>query len=130
MSAIALSVWRQGQTLDLTVRPGPLGVTLNPAPAAQAIVAQRHADAVLRQSRGEVPAPLPGTRREVEAIARLFDDPERLLGPDASEERLDALASSGRLRQFDILHLATHGVLDPLFPMHSALLLAARVARR
>ena len=46
----------------------------------------------------ETPRQLPGTRREVLAIARLFDRPDTLLGSDASEQRLDALASSGRLR--------------------------------
>src|SRR5262249_40582487 len=67
------------------------------------------------------------TRREVEAIARLFEQSEVLLGPDASEARLDALASSDPqgLRRFDILHFATHGILNPQASMRSALLLTA-----
>ena len=107
-----LTVWREGRTLELTVRPGPLGVALDNQPAPVAILAQRAADEVLRRTRGPAPAPLPGSRAEVEAIARLFDRPTLLLGSDASEQRLDALAAADALRRFDILHLATHGVLD------------------
>ena len=121
----ALTVWREGKTLDLTVPPGPLGVVLDKRPAAEAIVARRDADDVLRRSRGEAPAPLPGTRREVEAIAGLFDQSETLLGPDASEERIDALAAADQLRRFDVLHLATHGAANAQLPMLSKLLLAS-----
>ena len=42
------------------------------------------------------PYSCPATSR-VLAIARLFDRPDTLLGSDASEQRLDALARSGRL---------------------------------
>jgi CHAT domain-containing protein len=70
------------------------------------------------------PAPLPGSRREVEAIARLFEQADTLLGSRASEQQLDTLAASGRLKEYAYLHLATHGVLDPQVTMHSALLLA------
>jgi CHAT domain-containing protein len=69
-------------------------------------------------------APLPGTRREVEAIARLFERADRLLGSAASEQRLEALAASGGLADCAFLHLATHGVLHPQIAMHSALILA------
>jgi CHAT domain-containing protein len=65
---------------------------------------------------------LPGTRREVEAIARLFDHPDTLLDSQASEQELDQKLASGRLREYTFVHLATHGVLDPRFAMHSALI--------
>jgi CHAT domain-containing protein len=70
------------------------------------------------------PPPLPGTRREVEAIARLFDRSDKLLGSRASEQRLEELAASGRLKEYGYLHLATHGRLDPHSALHSALILA------
>jgi CHAT domain-containing protein len=70
------------------------------------------------------PPPLPGTRREVEAIARLFDRAEKLLGSQASEQQLQELAASGHLRDYGCLHLATHGVVDPQSALHSALLLS------
>lgn len=65
-----------------------------------------------------------GTRREVEAIARLFQEPQTLLGSDASEQNLQELAASGRLRQFRFLHLATHGEMKDDLPMQSALILS------
>ena len=89
-----------------------------------ALAAQRSADEMLRRTRGPVPAPLPDSRAEVEAIARLFDRPTLLLGSDASEQQLNALAAADALRRFDVLHLATHGVLDDRVALHSALLLA------
>ncbi len=72
-------------------------------------------------------APLPGTRREVEALARLFKSDDRparsLLAADASEQELDRLAASGELARFGFIHLATHGVIDERVPGRSALIL-------
>jgi CHAT domain-containing protein len=68
--------------------------------------------------------PLPGTRREVNALAGLFPRTTVLLGSDASQQRLEELAASDRLRQFRYLHLATHGVIDAGEPGRSALILA------
>jgi len=71
--------------------------------------------------------PLPGTRYEVEALARLFQSDDRptrtLLGADASEPEMDRLAASGELRQFGFIHLATHGVIDEAVPARSAVIL-------
>jgi hypothetical protein len=47
-----------------------------------------------------------------------------LRGPDASEQALDALAEAGRLKEFRVLHFATHGQMDPDAASRSALLLA------
>ena len=53
---------------------------------------------------GEQPwIPLPGTRREAEAIQRLFSQARLFLGAEASKERLFGLSPPG------VLHLATHG---------------------
>ncbi|HZI15745.1 MAG TPA: CHAT domain-containing protein, partial [Myxococcus sp.] len=49
------------------------------------------------------PTPLPGTRREAEAIQRLLPQAQLFLGPKATKERLSLLPTPG------ILHLATHG---------------------
>src|SRR5262249_28131102 len=68
--------------------------------------------------------PLPGTRREIEVIAKLFPDATKLLGSEASEERLDELATDGKLKQFRYIHLATHGLIDLQRPMLSFLALA------
>ena len=63
---------------------------------------------------------LPGTRREVEAIARLFPDgTEVFLGAAASEERFKRIAGSAR-----VVHVATHGYLDSAVPLDSGIVLA------
>jgi CHAT domain-containing protein/tetratricopeptide (TPR) repeat protein len=76
---------------------------------------------------GDEFAPLPGSRREVEALASLFrsdDRPTRtMLGGDASEPELDRLAASGELGRFGFIHLATHGVIDEAIPERSAVIL-------
>jgi CHAT domain-containing protein len=123
-TAVAVQVWRDGQVLELKVQPGRLGVGLARDPAPVALRQWREADALLRGARGPDPEPLPGTRREVEALARLFAQAEVLLGSDASEQRLEQLAQAGGLRQYRFVHLATHGVIDVGEPRRSALLLA------
>ncbi len=47
--------------------------------------------------------PLPGTRREAEAIQRLLPQAQLFLGKEATKERLLSLSAPG------VLHLATHG---------------------
>jgi CHAT domain-containing protein len=49
------------------------------------------------------PTPLPGTRREAEAIQRLLPQAQLFLGAEATKQRLLHLGTPG------ILHLATHG---------------------
>jgi CHAT domain-containing protein/tetratricopeptide (TPR) repeat protein len=75
-------------------------------------------------SKGEALSALPGTRREVKAIAALFEDPEVLLGSEASEQRLDELARADGLRRFDVIHMATHGRMIADLWMQSRLFLA------
>ncbi|MFH1501752.1 MAG: CHAT domain-containing tetratricopeptide repeat protein [Candidatus Eisenbacteria bacterium] len=67
---------------------------------------------------------LPGTRDEVLALQGVIDGPVVLLGPDASEEALVEFAESGRMSDFDILHLATHAHVDDRVPGRSALVLS------
>jgi hypothetical protein len=70
------------------------------------------------------PSRLPGTRWEVERIAALFDQPTTFLGTQATEPQLERLVEDGQLQGFDVIHLATHGVLDSVNPLSSALILA------
>lgn len=65
---------------------------------------------------------LPHTRREVEAIAKLFPDEAKrvFLGQDAREERVKSLE-----RQVQILHLAAHGYLDEQLPSSSFIALSS-----
>ena len=64
------------------------------------------------------PLPLPGTRKEAEAIQRLLPQAQLFLGSEATKERLLQLPPPG------ILHLATHGFFledAPLLPASRAL---------
>jgi CHAT domain-containing protein len=76
-------------------------------------------------------APLPGTRREVQAIASLFpgDQVTTLLGHDASESNLQQLAQSGALKAYRFLHFATHGMANPDVALSSAIFVAAEAER-
>jgi CHAT domain-containing protein len=119
--------WRDGATRELTLAPGQLGVVFHKEPAPVALRQRQELDTLLASTRGTPATPLPGTRREVLALAGLFPRERAivLLGSDASEQRLDDLATAGRLREVRMLHLATHGLIDPASAGHSALLLAA-----
>jgi hypothetical protein len=126
---IAVQVWRDGSSSRRELAPGKLGVVFDSRPAPAAIAEQRKLQKVLLAARsgGEDFAPLPGTRYEVEAIARLFKSDGRptwaLLGAEASEPQLDHLAGSGELGRYGFIHLATHGVIDEATPTRSAVIL-------
>jgi tetratricopeptide (TPR) repeat protein len=118
----AVRVWREGKEMDARLNGGALGVSIDRRPAAEAIRA-RQGDLLLAQ-RGTGHAALPGTRWEVQAIARLLPQTTTLLGSQASEQELDRLRAAGRLKQYRLLHLATHGEADKDDPDRSALILA------
>jgi CHAT domain-containing protein/tetratricopeptide (TPR) repeat protein len=65
--------------------------------------------------------PLPEAERQVRALARVYGpaNSQIYVGPAASEEQFKS-----RAQDYDILHLATHGILDDRSPMYSHLLLA------
>jgi CHAT domain-containing protein/Tfp pilus assembly protein PilF len=71
-------------------------------------------------------APLPGSRAEVRAIAKLFPAADTLLGAKASEQALDDLARQGKLKSYRFLHLATHGHASERQPLESFLALSDR----
>jgi CHAT domain-containing protein len=123
-AGIAVAVWRQGKTFELTLNSGSLGVQLQTKPAAELILAQREGDALLRRTRGARFDRLPGTRREVQAIADLFEHKDVFLGSDASEQRLDDLRIQDKLSLYSVVHLAAHGKMDDLIPMNSRLILS------
>ena len=127
---IAVEVWRDGRSSRRDLAPGKLGVGARP-PAGTGSDRRESSDATRcswRRGGGDEDfAPLPGTRYEVEALARLFQSDDRptriLLGADASEPELDRLAASGELGRFGFIHLATHGVIDEDVPARSAVIL-------
>jgi tetratricopeptide (TPR) repeat protein len=126
---IAVEIWRDGRSSPHELAPGKLGVVLDTRPARFAIEEARKVQQVLAAARSgdEDFAPLPGTRREVEALARLFGSDDRpvkaLLGTEASAPELDRIAASGELARFGFIHLATNGVIDEVIPQRSAVIL-------
>ncbi|MCB1164382.1 CHAT domain-containing protein [bacterium] len=64
-----------------------------------------------RRAVAALPA-LPGTRVEVERLARRWPEHTVLLGPDASEQNLRTLLESGDLERYRVLHFATHALVD------------------
>jgi len=69
---------------------------------------------------GEGLDPLPEAKHQVRMLAKLYgrDHSKIYVGPNASEEQFKAEA-----KDYDILHLATHGILNDRSPMYSHLLL-------
>ncbi|MFL6261108.1 MAG: CHAT domain-containing protein [Thermoanaerobaculia bacterium] len=65
---------------------------------------------------------LPYTAEEAQAIARLVPPEERLLALGTAADR--DLVLSGALRRYRILHFATHGLLDPVLPERSGVVLS------
>ncbi|MBA4068208.1 MAG: hypothetical protein C0501_31805, partial [Isosphaera sp.] len=127
-ASVPVVVWRAGEkdaaTRDL--RPGPLGVVLDPDPAPAAVAARRRTDLALAAlARGGDWRELPGTRVELDRLARLFGaDLTALTRSDASEQRLEELRAGGGLKRFRYVHLATHGEANDARAFDSALILA------
>jgi CHAT domain-containing protein len=68
---------------------------------------------------------LPLTRSEVTTIAGLYGSDSRLLlGAQATEQELARMAAAGELKQYSILHFATHALVDDERPENSALILS------
>jgi CHAT domain-containing protein len=122
---VPLRLWRAGEERAVEVAAGPLGVRLEPRPAAAVVLAQRAAAAVLA-TRADPQVRLPGTRREVAAVAGLFpaEGVKVLLGDDARESAVQVLARAGALKGYRYMHFAAHGRDDPRSAYRTALLLA------
>ncbi|MBI5302835.1 MAG: CHAT domain-containing protein [Chloroflexi bacterium] len=68
---------------------------------------------------------LPAAAREVDGVSRMFSArTQSLWGEQATRQRLLAMDASGELQKFDILHFATHAILDQTAPHRSRILLA------
>lgn len=64
--------------------------------------------------------PLPGAREEARTISAIYGAPA-LLGSAATEKSLRQSVGHG----VDVLHLATHALFDPVYPMQSALIMSS-----
>jgi CHAT domain-containing protein len=125
---IPMKLWRDGESRTIEVGAGKLRIQIDPKrKPAEVVLALRTAAAVTNPLiRGESLTRLPGTRREVEAIAALFpaDRARTLLGDQATESAVANLAARGELKKYRYLHFATHGRADETIAYNSALLLA------
>ncbi|MCK5081793.1 MAG: CHAT domain-containing protein, partial [Candidatus Omnitrophica bacterium] len=61
---------------------------------------------------------LPGAKEEAIIVGKYYNS-SPLIGPDATEEALRGKIKNG----IEIVHLATHALFDPVFPLQSALIL-------
>jgi CHAT domain-containing protein/Tfp pilus assembly protein PilF len=120
---VSVGLWREGKEINARLDGGELGASLDRRPAAEAIRERRKSELLLA-NRGTGHEALPATRWEVEAISQLLPGSTTLLGSQASEQELDHLNDARRLKQFRLLHLATHGEADEDDPERSALILA------
>jgi hypothetical protein len=123
---VPVEFWRDGTTEERRLRAGKLGVVLsNDSPVMAQRQARERALLTDVRDRSEL-RPLPGTRLEVASIVALlpWERTTVLLGSDASEQRLSALAAAGKLKQYRLVHLATHGHVDPVSASFSTLALA------
>jgi len=140
-STARIDIWRCGETLDVTVNTGSIGILVAPGRAREAWQKGYGRDAATDLAVFERSActerygdlrPLPGSRDEVLSIFKTFTNEEFskdaarrhdhvriLLGQDANERIL--LRETPRTR---ILHMATHGIMDETeLVAHSALAL-------
>ena len=67
---------------------------------------------------------LPGTLHEVNAIAKIVKDSEKVIGEDVTEDKIKALSQGGELSNYKVIHFATHGFIMPALPELSALVLS------
>jgi hypothetical protein len=123
---VPVRYWREGIIREVEVAAGPLSVAIDPRPAKAVVLARQAAERVLLEMRGGSHPRLPGTRREVEAVARLFPAGAvtTVMGEQACESTVQDLARSGRMKAFRYLHFATHGASDPRHAYRAALILA------
>lgn len=74
---------------------------------------------------GDRMRPLPSAAIEVDAVNQAWEGRgESLRGEQATRRKLLELNATGKLRNFDVLHLATHAVLDSAAPYQSCIALA------
>src|SRR5262249_39056695 len=65
-------VWREGETFECKVDPGPLGVVPSKLTAHKAIQAQRELDQLMRRSSAAEFSRLRGAEREMQAVTGVF----------------------------------------------------------
>jgi len=93
----------------------PTGPEDHPQPAAGKLAVSNSGRSAFRGGF----LPLPGARDEGKAVAALFAGSELLIGPKAREQKV-----TDEMKDFQLLHFATHGYLIPSAVQSSGLVLA------
>ena len=106
----------------LAVAAGPTGAFAPPSDFESKRM--RNAFARAETAIADLP-PLPFATVETADVARVFPRARRLEGITGNDAALDALASSGELGRFDVVHLAGHALYDPS-PERGAIVVASR----
>lgn len=68
--------------------------------------------------------PLPGTLAEVNKIAEIVPQTDLATGSKVNESEVKKMSADKRLRQYKVIHFATHGLVVPEIPELSALVLS------
>ena len=64
---------------------------------------------------------IPGSRKELEYISDIFEEPTIIKGSKATEHRIRDLSVSGNLQDFKVIHFSTHGVFVSGYPSLTSL---------
>ncbi len=67
---------------------------------------------------------LPGTEKEVNEIGKIVGNSKIIKGTEVTEELIKELSTKGELKNYKILHFATHGITVPEIPELSAIVLS------
>ncbi|MBL9077178.1 MAG: tetratricopeptide repeat protein [Planctomycetes bacterium] len=122
---IRLAIWRHGESIELTIANGTMGIEVARGSASTA----RPGDRGLQrtgsiQDLGKLP-PLAGARAEADAVASLFADhglrAVKLLGSTATEPAVFEHAAQAKY-----VHFACHGIAEEYAGQSFSLLLLAR----
>ena len=139
--AHSLTVREQLRARRLPANRAPLiafgGAVYRPAPAPTAPPSEHQIEAVREAATrgGSLAASyatlglgnwsdLPGTLAEVRDIAKWVPGARVITGAEVAEPALKAMARSGELARYRVLHFATHGLVVPQAPELSALVLS------
>ena len=123
---VPVRCWPRGSSARSRSPPGRSASPSTAARPAKSCGPATAAEQVLLGMRGGAHQRLPGIRREVEAVARLFPagTVTTVVGAQACEATVQALAHSGRMKAFRYLHFAAHGVSARSCAYRTGLILA------